>query len=177
MLPLSPVARKFVLHWGEMGNAWGINRSVAQVHALLYAAAAPLNAEDIAETLEMARSNVSNSLKELQTWGIIRVVHKMGDRRDHYESMTDVWEMFKVVLAERHRREVEPTMRLLRECTSELEREGRGGDAELRKRLGAMLEFLEVTNAWYLQMRKLPATMLVKTFKLGGKLQRMLTGT
>jgi len=176
MLPLSPVAKKFVLHWGEMGSAWGINRSVAQVHALLYASAQPLNAEDIAGALEMARSNVSTSLKELQSWGIIRVVHTMGDRRDHYESLTDVWEMFKIVVAERHRREVEPTIRLLRECVEELGPPAKGRDDPLRARLGAMLDFLETTNTWYLQVHKLPAVALSKFFKLGGKVQRLLTG-
>jgi DNA-binding transcriptional regulator GbsR (MarR family) len=177
MLPLSPVAKKFVLHWGEMGSAWGINRSVAQVHALLYASPEPLNAEDLAGALEMARSNVSTSLKELQTWGLIRVVHTIGDRRDHYESLTDVWEMFKIVLAERHRREVEPTLRLLRECVAELGSAGKSGREEaLRSRLGAMLDFLEITDGWYLQMRKLPTAALIKMFKLGAKIQRFFVG-
>jgi DNA-binding transcriptional regulator GbsR (MarR family) len=176
VLPLSPIARKFVLHWGEMGSCWGINRSVAQVHALLYAAAEPLNAEDIAGTLEMARSNVSNSLKELQAWGIVRVVHKMGDRRDHYESLSDVWEMFRIVLAERHRREVEPTLRVLRECAVELEKTG-PSDESLRKRLGAMLDFLETTEGWYRQMQKLPTTVVVKMFKMGGRLKNLLMGS
>jgi DNA-binding transcriptional regulator GbsR (MarR family) len=177
MLPLSPIARKFILHWGEMGSAWGVNRSVAQVHALLYTWGQPLNAEDIAGTLEMARSNVSNSLKELQSWGIIRVVHKMGDRRDHYESLTDVWEMFRIVLDERHRREVEPTLRVLRECVVDLEKEGKGADQGLRTRIGAMLEFLETADGWYTQMRKLPTSLIIKMFKLGGRVQKFLMGS
>ena len=176
MLPLSPVARKFILHWGEMGSSWGINRSVAQVHALIYASPEPLNAEDIAGTLEMARSNVSNSLKDLQTWGIIRTVHRLGDRRDHYESMTDVWEMFRIVLDERHRREVQPTLRMLRECMVELDA-AKGPDEQLKKRLGAMLEFMETTDAWYTQLRKLPTAALIKMLKLGGKLQKFIMGS
>ena len=116
MPTLSPPKQQFVLHWGEMGQKWGINRSVAQIHALLYLADTPLPAEDIAETLSMARSNVSTSLKELQGWHIVRLVHVMGDRRDHFESLADVWEMFQIVLDERKRREIDPTMRVLREC-------------------------------------------------------------
>src|SRR5438874_9224928 len=116
MKDLPPVQQKFVLHWGEMGTRWGINRTVAQIHALLYVSERPLNAEQIAETLGVARSNVSTSLKELQGWGIVKLVHVMGDKRDHFESMKDVWEMFRVVLDERKRREIDPTLRLLREC-------------------------------------------------------------
>ena len=104
-MQLSPVQQKFILHWGEMGTRWGINRTVAQIHALLYVWPEPLNAEEIAETLSVARSNVSTSLKELQSWRIVKLVHVMGDKRDHFESMKDVWEMFRVVLDERKRRE------------------------------------------------------------------------
>src|SRR6476620_7537873 len=105
---LEPVMEKFILHWGEMGTRWGVNRTVAQVHALLYLSPGPMNAEEIAATLSVARSNVSTSLKELQSWGIVRVVHVMGDRRDHFESMKDVWEMFQVILEQRKRREIDP---------------------------------------------------------------------
>src|SRR5215207_6177364 len=102
---LPPVMQKFVLHWGEMGTRWGINRTVGQIHALLYLSARPLHAEEIAETLAVARSNVSTSLRELQGWGIVRIAHVMGDRRDHFESMSDVWEMFRLILDERKKRE------------------------------------------------------------------------
>src|SRR5216684_7918026 len=107
---LSLVAQKFVLHWGEMGARWGINRTVAQIHALLFLSSKPLDAEDIASTLGVARSNVSTSLRELQGWGIVKLVHVMGDKRDHFESMKDVWEMFRVVLDERKKREIDPTL-------------------------------------------------------------------
>src|ERR1041384_6177015 len=106
---LSLVQEKFILHWGEMGTRWGINRTVAQVHALLYLSPQPLNAEDIAMTLEVARSNVSTSLKELQSWGLIRVVHVIQDKRDHFESCKDVWEMFRIIADIRKRREIDPT--------------------------------------------------------------------
>src|SRR5512137_514841 len=119
MTPLSPVQQKFILHWGEMGTRWGINRTVAQIHALLFLSQKPLTAEDIVQVLGVARSNVSNSLKELQGWGIVKRVHVMGDSRDHFECMKDVWEMFRVVLDERKKREIDPTERLLQECIAE----------------------------------------------------------
>src|SRR5438128_11648942 len=111
MKSMAPVQQKFVLHWGEMGARWGINRTVAQIHALLYVSEHPLNAEQIAETLGVARSNVSTSLKELQGWGIVKLVHLMGDKGDHFESMKDICDMFRVVLDERKPREVDPTLR------------------------------------------------------------------
>src|SRR3954465_6839330 len=132
---LSPVAEKFVLHWGEMGTRWGINRTVAQIHALLYLSGKPLNAEEIAETLGVARSNVSTSLKELQNWGIVRIAHVMGDRRDHFESMKDVWAMFRVILDERKKRETDPTLHLLRELTTQAGKKGDAADPYVRDRL------------------------------------------
>src|SRR5213083_2480720 len=117
---LSPVQEKFILHWGEMGARWGINRTVAQVHALLYLSPRPLHAEEIAKMLSVARSNVSTSLRELQSWGIVRVVHVLGDRRDHFESLKDVWEMFRIILEERKRREIDTTLRVLQECVEDL---------------------------------------------------------
>ena len=119
---LSSVQRSFILHWGEMGTRWGINRTVAQVHALLYISPQPLNADHIVEALEVARSNVSTSLKELQGWGIVRLVHVQGDKRDHFESLKDVWEMFRIVMDERKKREFDPTMHMLRACIAEAER-------------------------------------------------------
>src|SRR5687767_731583 len=115
-MTLSDIQQKFILHWGEMGTRWGINRTVAQIHALLFLSPEPLHAEEIAETLGVARSNVSTSLRELQGWGIVRVVHQLGDRRDHFESLKDVWELFQVIADQRKRREIDPTMALLREC-------------------------------------------------------------
>src|SRR5580698_4940324 len=121
MHELSPVRQKFILHWGEMGARWGINRTVAQIHALLFISPKPLHAEEIAETLDVARSNVSTSLKELQGWGIVRMVHVLDDKRDHFESLKDVLEMFRIVLDERKRREIDPTLAMLRECIAEAE--------------------------------------------------------
>src|SRR3954468_1947142 len=142
MPKLSPVQQKFILHWGEMGTRWGINRTVAQIHALLYISPMPLHAEDIANTLQVARSNVSTSLKELQGWGIVRLVHVLGDKRDHFESMKDVWELFRIVLDERKRREVDPTLAMLEECIAEAEQEK---DAFSKQRLTELRDFFETT--------------------------------
>ncbi len=172
-MTLSPVARKFVLHWGEMGTRWGVNRTVAQIHALLYLSPKPLNAEEIAATLSVARSSVSTSLRELQSWGLVKIAHVLGDRRDHFESMKDVWEMFRVVLEERKRREVDPTRVMLRESVADLERGG-SADAYGRKRLLEMLEFFETMSGCYEQMRRLPTRALIRFVKMGGKVRRLL---
>src|SRR5271168_4344928 len=140
MVTLTPVQQKFILHWGEMGTRWGINRTVAQIHALLYISPKPLHAEEIVEALDVARSNVSTSLKELQGWGIVRMVHVLGDKRDHFESMKDVWEMFRVVLDERKRREIDPTLVMLRECITEIGTQ-KDKDAHTKERLQALCEF------------------------------------
>src|SRR5437868_15057905 len=119
-MPLTSDEQRFVLHWGEMGTRWGINRTVAQVHALLYISPRPLHAEEIATTLSVARSNVSTSLRELQSWGIVHVIHVLGDRRDHFESLKDVWEIFRIVAEERKKREIDPTLRVLAQCVQEV---------------------------------------------------------
>jgi DNA-binding transcriptional regulator GbsR (MarR family) len=170
---LSPVAQKFILHWGEMGTRWGINRTVAQIHALLFLSKKPLPAEEIAQTLGIARSNVSNSLRELQNWGIVRIVHVMGDRRDHFESMKDVFDMFRVISRERKRREVDPTVYVLRECIAEMGK-AKATDNYTRDRLTDLLKFFELANAAYAQLEVLPTSVLVKLTKLGNKGLKML---
>ena len=172
-MELTDVAKKFVLHWGEMGTRWGINRTVAQIHALLYLSPKPLTAEEIADTLGVARSNVSNSLRELQNWGIVRVTHVLGDRRDHFESMKDVWDMFRVILDERKKRETDPTLQMLRESVAEAKKSG-AADAYTRDRLADMLSFFELMTTWYEQTRRMPTPAVVKFVKLGDKVARML---
>ncbi|CAN5612791.1 GbsR/MarR family transcriptional regulator [soil metagenome] len=172
-MQLTPIMQNFVLHWGEMGTRWGINRTVAQIHALLFLSPKPLDAEEIAETLSVARSNVSNSLRELQGWGIVRTTHVMGDRRDRFECMKDVWEMFRLILDERKKRECDPTLTLLRESVAGSKKTG-GGDAYTRERLNDMLEFFELMSAWYDQTRRLPTHTVVKTVKMGDKVVKML---
>jgi DNA-binding transcriptional regulator GbsR (MarR family) len=173
MAALSPVAQKFILHWGEMGTRWGVNRTVAQVHALLFLSPRPLQAEEIAKTLSVARSNVSTSLRELQAWRIVRVVHVLGDRRDHFESMKDVWEMFQIILEERKRREVDPTLRVLKECVAEINKSG-ASDAYTRERLLAMLEFMTTVTTLYEELRRMPAGTLRGLARLRGRLGRLL---
>ncbi|MBL9116785.1 MAG: MarR family transcriptional regulator [Verrucomicrobiaceae bacterium] len=171
---LSPVARKYILHWGELGTRWGINRTMAQIHALLYLSDKPLNAEDICETLDLARSNVSTSLKELQNWGIVRVVHILGDRRDHFESMKDVFEMFRVIMTERKRREIDPTLKLLREAVEQAGTSESAADAVTRQRLQGMLDFFELANQWAEGAQKVPTGALVKAARMGEKLFKLL---
>ncbi len=172
-MKLTPIQQKFILHWGEMGTRWGINRTVAQIHALLYLNAEPLNAEEITKTLAVARSNVSTSLRELQGWGIVKVVHVLGDRRDHFECMKDVWEMFRIVVEERKRREVDPTLAMLRESVGELERSN-SGDAYTRERLREMREFFEAMTSFYEELRRLPSGTLRQALKLRGKARKVL---
>jgi len=173
MAKLSPVQQKFILHWGEMGTRWGINRTVAQVHALLYLSPSPLNADDIVQALNVARSNVSTSLKELQGWGIVKLVHVLGDKRDHFESMKEVWEMFRVVLDERKKREIDPTMRMLRECIVEAEKNKETNEYTEQK-LRDLQSFFDTTTAWYMQLRQWPTTAMVKFVKLGDKALKLL---
>jgi DNA-binding transcriptional regulator GbsR (MarR family) len=172
-MTLSPVQQKFVLHWGEMGTRWGINRTVAQIHALLYLAPRPLNAEDIAATLSVARSNVSNSLRELQSWRIVKLVHVLGDKRDHFESMKNVWEMFRIVLDERKRREIDPTIAILEECLAQAARE-KEADQNTQERLRELHHFFQTTTTWYAQVARLPASALVKFLSAGNKLLKGL---
>jgi DNA-binding transcriptional regulator GbsR (MarR family) len=156
-----------------MGTRWGINRTVAQVHALLFISPKPLNAEDIVEALGVARSNVSTSLKELQSWGIVKMVHVMGDKRDHFESMKEVWDMFRVVLNERKRREIDPTTQMLEECIAEAEKNN-ATDTYTRDRLRDLRDFFETTSAWYVQIRQWPTSAIVKFVKMGDKILKVL---
>ena len=158
---------RFVLHWGEMGTRWGVSRTVSQIHALLFYLGRPMHAEEISAVLQVARSNVSTSLRELQAWGIIKVVHVLGDRRDHFESMKDVWEMFQIILDERKKREIDPTLQILRECVQEADAAG-PAEVHTRKRLAQMLEFFETMTNWYAQLRRMSTGAMIKFLKLGG---------
>ena len=172
---LSPVQEKFVLHWGEMGTRWGINRTVAQIHALLYLSDRPLNAEEIATTLGVARSNVSNSLRELQGWGIVKITHILGDRRDHFDSMKDVWEMFRIIVDERKKREADPVLTMLRDAVAEAKKPG-AADAHTRERLTEMLQFFDLMTSWVEQTRKLPTPAVIRMVKMGDKVAKMFGG-
>lgn len=174
MSQLSPVQQKFVLHWGEMGSRWGVNRTVAQIHALLFISEKPLNAEEIVAVLGVARSNVSSSLKELQGWGIVKRVHVMGDSRDHFASLKDVWEMFRVVLDERKKREFDPTAQLIQECIAEAEQDKKN-DAYTTQRLRDLADFFQTTGSWYQQVRGWPASALTKFLQVSDKIKKLLS--
>jgi DNA-binding transcriptional regulator GbsR (MarR family) len=155
-----------------MGTQWGINRTVAQIHALLYLAPRPLNAEEIANTLSVARSNVSTSLWELQGWGVIKTVHVLGDRRDHYQTLSDVWEMFRLILEERKKREIDPTLGILRECVHEAQKSK--AESENAQKLGALLDFFETMSSCYDQLKGVPVEEVAKIAHSGGKWVRWL---
>ncbi len=173
MPTLDPITEKFILHWGEMGTRWGVNRTVAQIHALLYLSPQPLNAEDIAGTLSIARSNVSTSLRELESWGIVHAIHLLGDRREHYQATKDVWEMARVILDERKRREIDPTVKVLRECLRDLEGKG-AAEAAKRERLKAMLQFVEMVTSLYAQVAKLPTGTIRGLISAQGRMRKLL---
>ncbi len=170
---LPPAVERFVLKWGEMGGAWGVNRSVAQIHALLYLKAAPMTAEDISDALGIARSNVSNSLKELLGWNLIRRVAIRGDRRDHFEAEGDIWELVSRIAIGRKAREIDPVMEMLRAAVSEAQSDRRV-EVETRKRLAEMLEFTSAADRWFQQMLSLPRGTLKTLMKLGSKIGRIL---
>ena len=171
-MQLSPISEKFVLHWGEMGSRWGVNRTVGQIHALLYLAEQPIHAEEICETLSIARSNVSTSLKELIDWGLVRVAHVMGDRRDHFEALHDIWEIFRVVAQGRRRREIDPTLSMMRSTLMDpaFSRES----PNTRTRIKQVHDFLEVGTTWVDEMQRLDPETLMKIMKLGSRIQKLI---
>jgi DNA-binding transcriptional regulator GbsR (MarR family) len=170
---LPAAIERFILHWGDMGDQWGVNRSVSQIHGLLYLAEQPMTAEDIAETLGMARSNVSNSLKELLAWDLIRRVPILGDRRDHFEAETDIWEVAQRIAAGRKEREIDPAIAALRACVAEATDDPDIGTVAA-KRLKDMLAFTELVDRWYAQMLKVPRPRLVALLRLGEKIANLL---
>jgi DNA-binding transcriptional regulator GbsR (MarR family) len=170
-----PAAKSFILHWGEMGSQWGVNRSVAQIHGLLYLSDRPLNAEDIVGQLGIARSNFSNAIRELQSYGIVRRVHLEGDRRDHFVAESDLWELFTRITNERKRREIDPTVALLSQLASQL-KDDQGTPAHVRERIQRMHEFIGTLGNWYDQVRSLPKSTLITLMKLGAKVARLIPG-
>jgi DNA-binding transcriptional regulator GbsR (MarR family) len=171
MSQLNNIQRQYILHWGEMGTRWGINRTVAQIHALLYLSPKPLAADEIAGTLDVARSNVSTSIRELESWGLVRPVHVLGERREHYESMKDVWETFRLIVEQRKRRELDPTAQLLRRCLIELQG---SPDNYTRTRIEAMAEFLDTTMAAYEEVKQISPNTLRSLLKARGKIKKLL---
>jgi DNA-binding transcriptional regulator GbsR (MarR family) len=171
-MELSEIGRRFVLHWGEMGNAWGVNRTVAQIHALLFFHGRPLNAEEISDTLGAARSNVSTSLKELQSWKLVRVTHMLGDRRDYFETSQDIWELFRTIVRERREREFEPTVQVLNGLVSQPAFAHEPPDVQ--DRLRETLRFMDALGTWTEEMLRLTPSTLEKVLRLGAAIQKFL---
>ena len=172
-MQLSPAVEKYVLHWGEMGTRWGTNRTVAQIQALLYLSPEPLRADQICELLSVARSNVSTSIRELQGFGLVRMIHILGDRRDYFESINDVWELFRVIIEQRKQRELNPTLSMLQTCAAEVEAE-KDTDPVTKERIRNMLGFVETTSNWYEQISDIPTSTLTKIMKLGKGITKLV---
>lgn len=172
-MKLTPTIQRCVLHWGEMGSRWGVSRSVAQIHALLFLAPEPLTADEIAETLSIARSNVSVSLKELQSWDLVSITHVMGDRRDYFQARKDIWEVLTTIMDGRKRREIDPTLQMLRECADESQRDAETPQ-QVKERIAGMLEFLEETSSWYDQVRTMPRPTLLKLMRMGARVAKVV---
>lgn len=171
-MQLSPAVEKYVLHWGEMGTRWGTNRTVAQIQALLYLSPEPLRADQIVDALSVARSNVSTSIRELQSYGLVRMTHVLGDRRDYFESLHDVWELFRVIIDQRKQRELNPTLSMLRTAASEVDDEAETHEVT-KERIHNMLDFVETTSNWYEQISDIPTGTLKKLMKLGKKISKL----
>lgn len=171
-MKLNPVTEKFILHWGEMGSQWGVNRTMSQIHALLYIIGKPLNAQEITDTLGVARSNVSNSIKELQHWGLVQKVSILGDRRDHFSTNTDVWELARIIVIERQKRELEPTVQFLQELMDSPEFEHENN--EVKTRIRETQQFVKTVSTWSSEMLKLPTSVLKKILKLGASIKKVL---
>lgn len=171
-MPLSPQNERFVLHFGEMGSRWGVNRTVGQIYALLFISPRPLHADQIAETLGFSRSNVSMGLKELQSWRLVNTGHQVGDRRDYFEAPKDVWEIFRVLMEEKRKREIDPTLTLLRENL--LEPAQGEDDTYSKKRMTEMLELIELSTGWFDEVQRLPPETLQNLMRLGSKVQKVL---
>ena len=171
-MPLTAQTERFILHFGEMGSRWGVNRTVGQIYALLFITPAPMNADEIADALGFSRSNVSLGLKELQSWRLVRMTHQVGDRRDYFESPKDVWEIFRILMEEKRKREIDPTLTLLRDNLLEPAKDER--DIYAQKRMTEMLELIELSTGWFDEIQRLPPETLQNLMKLGSKVQKVL---
>ena len=174
-MKLSPLHQEFILHFGEMGSRWGINRTVGQIYALIYVSQQPLNADDIAEALEFSRSNVSMGLKELQAWRLVQLRHFPGDRREYFQAPTDAWEVFQTLAEERRRREIEPTLSMLRNAL--LEQPTTEADRVAQERMRGMHEVIELTTRWFDDVQRLDRKTLEQLLGMGAKVQRLLEFT
>lgn len=173
MNTLTPVMKKIILHWGEMGSAWGINRTVAQIYALLFLSPEPLTADEVSASLVIARSTVSTGLHELQSWGVVKTIHVLGDRRDHFTTMNDIWEIFRVILDERKHREIDPTLQVLQESVMQMQEHG-GEDPQVEERVRDMLDFFTTVTSAYEQYEKIPTDRLKDLLQVSSKLSSIV---
>ena len=171
-MQLPPLVQTFVLHFGEMGSRWGINRTVGQIYALLFVAERPLNADEIVERLGVSRSNVSMGLKELQAWNLVRLQHRPGDRRDYFTTPEDIWQIVRTLVEERKKREIDPTLTLLRELL--MQEPGTEEERHAQARLREMHDLFELFAGWYADVRRLDTERLVQLLTLGSKVQKVL---
>jgi DNA-binding transcriptional regulator GbsR (MarR family) len=171
---LPVVAKKFIVHWGELGTRWGINRTVAQVHALLYLSPKPLDVQSVCDAHGVARSNAAASLRELQGWGVVRPVHLLGDRREHYEAIADVWQMLSILAEARKRREIDPTLAILRECDATAPAGDRVADRFVHSRIRAMLEVFETLSPLIDEFVLLPSAAIRSLAGWRGRLRSLL---
>ncbi|MDZ7642881.1 MAG: MarR family transcriptional regulator [Woeseiaceae bacterium] len=172
-MQMSPAVEKYVLHWGEMGTRWGTNRTAAQIQALLYLSPEPLRADQIVELLSVARSNVSTSIRELQSYGLVKMTHVLGDRRDYFESLHDVWELFRAIIHQRKERELNPTLAMLRQCAADVDREAET-DPVTKERIRNMRDFVQTTSDWYETIHEVPSSTLTKLMKLGAGITKFV---
>lgn len=170
---LPPLTQRFVLHFGEMGGRWGINRTVGQIYALLYVSAKPLNADELGESLGFSRSNVSMGLKELQSWGLVKLSHQPNDRREYFQAPEDVWAIFRTLAAERRKREIDPTLSMLRDAL--LAQPGVAEDIHAQERMRQMHLFIEMMTDWLDDVQQLDSETLMSLMKMGSKVQKLLT--
>ncbi|AMO96104.1 transcriptional regulator arsR family, winged helix repressor DNA-binding domain [Collimonas fungivorans] len=170
--PLTPLTQRFISHFGEMGSRWGINRTVGQIYALLYVLGQPLNADQIADYLTFSRSNVSMGLKELQSWRLVKLLHQPGDRREYFEPPKDIWDIFKTLLEERRRREIEPTLSMLRDAL--LENPANDTDKQAQQRMREMYNLIELSSSWFDDVQRLSPETLASLMKMGSKVKKLL---
>ena len=169
---LPPLTQQFVMHFGEMGSRWGVNRTVGQIYALLFVASKPLNADEVGEALAFSRSNVSMGLKELQSWGLVKLIHLPNDRREYFQAPDDVWAIFRTLAAERRKREIDPTLSMLRDAL--MEQPSVAEDIHAQARMRQMHEFIERMTDWLDDVQKMDSDTLVSLMKMGSKVQKLL---
>ena len=172
-MEITPLMKRYILHWGEMGTRWGVNRTVSQIHALLYLSPEPMHAEQIASVLSVARSNVSTSIKELQSWDLVRVSSVLGDRRDRFTVKGDTWQMLLTIIGGRKSREIDPILTMLRQCELEMD-EDKETPEKVKEKIRQMATFVSTLTNWYEQVSVLPKSTLVALMNMGAKVARFL---